>query len=134
MAKHGQTIAFLLTEHRDKEAALRFLKQAIRRNGLPEPIAMDGSDAHAAAITSDHQAHGTAITIRQGKYFKKVVEQDQRAVKRITRPMGGGKSFEAAQRPLAGLELMHMSKKRQLVIEEGNEGLTAVEQFYALTA
>jgi len=36
--KHGQTIDFLLTEHRDKEAALRFLKQAIRRNGLPETI------------------------------------------------------------------------------------------------
>jgi transposase-like protein len=32
--KHGQTIDFLLTEHRDTEAALRFLKKAIRRNGL----------------------------------------------------------------------------------------------------
>jgi transposase-like protein len=29
--KHGQTIDFLLTEHRDAEAALRFLKKAIRR-------------------------------------------------------------------------------------------------------
>ena len=34
--KQGQTIDFLLTEHRDKEAALCFLKKAIRRNGLPE--------------------------------------------------------------------------------------------------
>src|SRR5467141_3663361 len=33
--KYGQTIDFLLTEHRDTEAALRFLKKAIRRNGLP---------------------------------------------------------------------------------------------------
>jgi putative transposase len=32
--KQGQTIDFLLTEHRDKEAALRFLKKAIRRNGI----------------------------------------------------------------------------------------------------
>ena len=31
--KTGQTIDFLLTEQRDKEAALRFLKKAIRRNG-----------------------------------------------------------------------------------------------------
>jgi transposase-like protein len=31
--KHGQTIDFLLTEHRDTEAALRFLKKAIHRNG-----------------------------------------------------------------------------------------------------
>ena len=41
--KHGQTIAFLLTEHRDTEAALRFLKKAIRRNGLPATITIDGS-------------------------------------------------------------------------------------------
>ena len=36
--KYGQTVDFLLTEQRDKEAALTFLKQAIRRNGLPETI------------------------------------------------------------------------------------------------
>ena len=48
--KQGQTIDFLLTEHRDKEAALCFLKKAIRRNGLPEKISIDGSDANEAAI------------------------------------------------------------------------------------
>jgi putative transposase len=46
--------------------------------------------------------------------------------------MLGFKSFEAAQGTLAGVELMHMIKKRQMGIEEGNEGLTAAEQFYAL--
>src|SRR5215475_15033000 len=39
--KYGETIDFLLTEQRDKEAALRFLKKAIRRNGLPETITID---------------------------------------------------------------------------------------------
>jgi len=29
---------------------------------------------------------------------------------------------------------MHMIKKRQLVVEEGAEGFTAVELFYALAA
>jgi len=29
---------------------------------------------------------------------------------------------------------MHMIKKRQLGVEEGNEGCTAAEQFYALAA
>src|SRR5206468_1808965 len=48
--KHGQTIDFLLTEHWDTEAALRFLKKAIRRNGLPETITIDGSEANEAAI------------------------------------------------------------------------------------
>ena len=50
MDKYGETIDFLLTEHRDKEAALRFFKKVIRRHGLPETITIDGSDANAAAM------------------------------------------------------------------------------------
>ena len=69
--KQGQTIDFLLTEHRDKEAALRFLKKAIRRNGLPETITIDGSDANEAAIKSYNEEHGTHIIIRQVKYLNK---------------------------------------------------------------
>src|SRR5215470_5647209 len=91
--KHGQTIDFLLTEQRDTEAALRFLKQAIRRNGLTETITIDGSDANEAAIKRYNEEHGTAIAIRQVKYLNNIVEQDHRAVKRITRPMLGFKSF-----------------------------------------
>jgi len=63
-----------------------------------------------------------------------IVEQDHRAVKRVTRPMLGFKSFEAAQGTLVGIELMHMIKKRQLVVEEGDEGRTAAALFYALAA
>src|SRR5215475_10266849 len=88
--KHGQTIDFLLTEHWDKEAALRFLKKAIRRNGLPETITIDANDA---AIKSYNQEYGTTIIIGQVKYLNNVVEQDHRAVKRVTRPMLGFKSF-----------------------------------------
>ena len=62
------------------------------------------------------------------------MEQDHRAVKRVTRPMLGFKSFDAAQGTLAGIELMHMIKKRQIMIEAGDEGLTAAEQFYSLAA
>jgi transposase-like protein len=62
------------------------------------------------------------------------IEQDHRGVKRVTRPMLGFKAFAAAQDTLAGIELMHMIKKRQLMVGEGDEGLTAAEQFYALAA
>src|SRR5215475_5093644 len=132
--KHGQTIDFLLTEHRDKEAALRFLKKAIRRNGVPETITIDGSDANEAAIKSYNEARGTAIAIQQVKYLNNIVEQDHRGIKRITRLMLGFKAFDAAQSTLVGIELMHMIKKRQLVVEKGNEGLTAAELFYSLVA
>ena len=132
--KTGQTIDFLLTEERDEEAAKRFLTKAIRRHGVPEKITIDGSAANAAAIKSYNEEHGTAIEIRKVKYLNNIVEQDHRAVKRVTRPMLGFKSFEAAQGTLAGIELMHMIKKRQLVVEEGNEDLTAAELFYSLVA
>jgi len=48
--------------------------------------------------------------------------------------MLGFKSFGAAQVTLAGIELMHMLKKRQLMVEAGDEGLTAAELFYSLAA
>ena len=132
--KYGATIDFLLTEHRDKDAALRFLKKAIRRNGLPETITIDGSDANEAAIKSYNAEHGTSIAIRQVKYLNNVVEQDHKAIKRVTRPMLGFKSFDAAQGTLVGIELMHMIKKRQLQVEAGDEGRTAAALFYSLAA
>ena len=72
--------------------------------------------------------------IRQVKYLNNVVEQDHRGVKRVTRPMLGFKSFDAAQDTLVGIELMHMLKKRQMVVEAGAESLTAAELFYSLAA
>src|SRR5712692_693118 len=112
--KTGQTIDFLLTDQRDEQAAKRFLTKAIRRHGVPEKITIDGSAANEAAIKSYNAEHGTTITIRKIKYLNNIVEQDHRGVKRITRPMLGFKSFDAAQATLVGIELMHMIKKRQL--------------------
>ena len=133
VAKHGQTIDFLLTEHRDEAAALRFLKKAIRRHGVPEKITIDGSAANEAAIKSYNEEHGTAIVIRKRKYLNNIVEQDHRGVKRVTRPMLGFKAFDTAQSTLTGIELMHMLRKGQL--EGGREaGRSAAEPFYALAA
>ena len=132
--KQGQTIDFLLTEQRDEHAAKRFLTKAIRRHGVPETITIDGSAANTAAMTSYNEEHGTAIEIRQIKYLNNIVEQDHRGVKRVTRPMLGFTSFEAAQDTLVGIELMHMLKKRQMVVEAGAESLTAAELFYSLAA
>jgi putative transposase len=132
--KHGQTIDFLLTEEHDEPAAKRFLTKAIRRYGVPEKITIDGSAANEAAIKSYNTEHGTAIVIRKVKYLNNVVEQDHRGVKRVTRPMLGFKSFEAAQGTLAGIELMHMIKKKQMRVRAGDEGLTAAELCYSLAA
>ena len=101
---------------------------------MPEQITIDGSEANEAAIKRYNQEYGTAIAIRQVKYLNNIVEQDHRGVKRVTRPMLGFKSFAAAQDTLVGIELMHMIKKRQLMVEEEDEGRTAAELFYSLAA
>jgi transposase-like protein len=133
--KYGKTIDFLLTEHRDEPAAKRFLTKAIRRHGgVPETITIDGSAANDAAIKSYNAEHGPTITIRKTKYLNNLVEQDPRAVKRVTRPMLGFKAFDAAQGTLAGIELMHMIKKKQMMVGVQDEGLTAAEQFYSLAS
>src|SRR4029434_4345867 len=133
--KHGQTIDFLLTEQRDEHADKTHLAKHMRSHaGVPEKITIDGSAANEAAIKTYNAEHGTAIEIRKVKYLNNIVEQDHRGVKRVTRPMLGFKSFDAAQDTLVGIELMHMIKKRQMVVEAGEEGLTAAKLFYSLAA
>jgi transposase-like protein len=73
--KTGQTIAILLTEHRDEKAAKRLLTQAIHRHGVPAKITIEGSEANAAAIRSSNQDHGTTIVIRQVKYLNNIIER-----------------------------------------------------------
>ena len=100
--KAGQTIDFLLTAHRDKKAALRFVKKAVRQHGLPDKVTIDKSGANTAAIEALQEETGHAIEIRQNKYLNNLVEQDHRAVKRIVRPMLGFQSFRSARVTLAG--------------------------------
>ena len=79
-------------------------------------------------------ARSTAIVIRRGNHLNNILEQGQRALKQVTRPMLGFKSFDAAQCILAGIELMHMLKKGPMVLKEEAKSLTPAAQFYALAA
>jgi transposase-like protein len=131
--KDGQTVDFLLTPTRDRDAAEAFLRKAIRTQGLPEKITIDQSGGNTAAITHYNKTHQTAIVIRQCKYLNNIVEQDHRAVKRKVRPMLGFKSFWAACCTIAGIEVMHVIRKGQLTLT-GAVFQTPAEQFYALAA
>jgi putative transposase len=129
--KAGDTVDFLLTAKRDKAAARRFLDRAINLHGVPEEITIDKSGANTAAIRRVNQDACLVIALRQSKYLNNIVEQDHRAVKRITNPMLGFKSFWSAKKLIAGIETMHMIKKGQLHCPGGNI-MSAAEQFYSL--
>ncbi|EIM30968.1 hypothetical protein MicloDRAFT_00004990 [Microvirga lotononidis] len=49
---NGDTVEFWFTERRDLTAAKRFLRKALKRNGRPERIVIDGSPTNREAILS----------------------------------------------------------------------------------
>ena len=92
---------------------------------------MDTSGANRAAMDEVNGKGETLIIMRQLKYLNNIVEQNHRAIKRVTRPMLNFKSFRAARNILAGIELMHMIRKDQLMLQNCSE-LSFADQFYAL--
>jgi IS6 family transposase len=132
----GATIDFLLSAHRDAAAAKRFFQKALHAPGHPRPrvINVDGNPSYPKVVQELKQEGklGRRSRCRTCPYLNNIVEQDHRAIKRMTRPMLGFKSFWSAAITLAGIELMHMIRKGQLQSSEG--GLTLAAQFYSLAA
>jgi putative transposase len=128
--KQGNTVDFLLTAKRDRRAARRFFARALKNNRLPKIVNIDKSGANNAGIEDYNRKHRTKVVIRQCKYLNNIVEQDHRAVKRITRPIQGFKDFRCARIILGGVELMHMIRKGQM--RDDARGLSSAQQFYML--
>ena len=132
--KEGQTIDFLLTAHRDQNAARRFLEKAMKKREEPSLINIDQSGANTAGIKAYNDHNFACIEIRQCKYLNNILEQDHRNVKRRTRPMLGFKSFWSTRVVLAGIELVSMIKKGQLKTSRKTSSLSPADQFYSLAA
>jgi len=129
--KQGNTIDFLLTAKRDTKAAKRFLAKAINNNGISQKINIDKSGANKAAIEKYNKENAASIEIRQVKYLNNIVEQDHRAIKRITKHILGFKDFYSACVTLSGIELVHMIKKGQIQAQE-KLSQTPAQIFYSL--
>jgi len=136
--KFGNTIDFMLSEKRDKKAVIRFFTQSIGLHGLPEKITLDKSGANKAGADYINLFLAFAfmiggffyqITVRQIKYLNNIIEQDHRALKRITKLMMGFKAFHSAQATITGIELHHMLKKGQHALASNDP---VFKQFYAL--
>ena len=129
--RDGDTVDFLLRAKPDHAAARAFFERAMDLHGVPEKITIDKSGANTAAIRSIQADSGLPIEMRQSKYLNNLVEQDHRAVKRITRPMLGVKTFRCARILIARIEVMHMIRKCQLG-DIKDRSSSAANQFYSL--
>jgi len=127
----GNTVDFLLSEHRDIAAAKRFFTQAIEKHAAPEKITLDG---YAASHTVVDELKKSAILpmnvcVRTSKYLNNLIEQDHRRVKQRVYSMLGFKRFGNAAITISGIELAHKIKKGQFDIsglEVGEEKVTQV--------
>jgi putative transposase len=113
--KAGCTIDFLLTKRRQRMSAQSFLIKAISNKGKPELINIDKSGSNTHAIRVYNKRSFSKIKIRQCKYLNNIVEQDHRFIKKRIVGGLGFKEFESARRTIAGIELVHMIKKDQLI-------------------
>ena len=129
--KDGATVDFLLRAKQDHAAARAVFERAIGLHDVPEKITIGTSGATTAAIVSLEADSGLAIEMRQSKYLNNIVEQDPHAIKRITRPMLGFKTFRCARILIAGIEVMHMIRKGQLGAIK-DQASSPAKQFYSL--
>jgi transposase, IS6 family len=116
----GNTLEFLLSEHRDAQAAKRFLARALdaSHTSTPRVINVDRNPAYPKAV-DELKAEGQlpqGCQLRPVKYLNNLIEQDHRFIKRLVKAGLGFCSFPTAWRTLRGYETMQMIRKGQVQV------------------
>jgi transposase-like protein len=130
--KQGRTVDFLLSQHRDKAAAIRFFRKAIGNHQAPEKVTLDGYEATHRAV-AELKSEGvlpTQTEVRTNKYLNNVIEQDHRRIKQRYYPMLGFKKFRNAKVTLSGIELAARIKKGQFDTSAISGSTTMVLQIW----
>jgi transposase-like protein len=130
--KQGRTVDFLLSQHRDKAAAIRFFRKAIGNHQAPEKVTLDGYEATHRAV-AELKSEGvlpTQTEVRTNKYLNNVIEQGHRRIKQRYYPMLGFKKFRNAKVTLSGIELAARIKKGQFDTSAISGSTTMVLQIW----
>lgn len=97
----------MLSERRNKSAAIKLFARAIEVNDPPRKIVFDKSAANTEVIEDINQMlkrfeHSVPIEMVRIKYLNNLVEQGHRFFKRRVRPMLGFKSFKSDASTMPG--------------------------------
>ena len=94
--REGNLLDSMLSEHRDKHAARRFLRRLIDSAGQ-KPLRMT-TDKHPAYTKAIRWIVGRKVLHRHNQYLNNRMEQNHRGIKQRYYPMLGFKQFESASR------------------------------------
>jgi transposase-like protein len=138
--KHGQLIAFMLSDRRNTNAAYRFLRQAIKAMShyLPSSITTDKLASYPKAIRR-LQNEGLLpkdIEHRRSKYLNTIIEADHGALKRVIRPTRGFQTMETASVTLKGFQIMRMIRRGHCIQRErrATGEISLINQLFGLAA
>jgi transposase-like protein len=99
-------IDFMLSAKRDKRAAKKFFRKALKtvHTQKPRVINVDKNAAYPPAIDELKAEESLVQTckLRQNKYLNNIVEQDHRFIKRLVNSRLGFKLFYTARRTISG--------------------------------
>ena len=134
----GHPLEFLLSEHRDSQAARRFLTRALEASHtiIPRVINVDQNPAYPKAV-DELKAEGQlpqGCQLRAIKYLNNLIEQDHRFIKRLVKAGLGFCSFSTAWRTLRGYETMHMIRKGQVSAGGVQAQVKFVDSLFGLAA
>jgi transposase-like protein len=138
--KHGQLIAFMLSERRNTNAAYRFLRKAIKAMSHypPSSITTDKLASYPKAILR-LQKEGLLskdVVHRTSKYLNNILEADHGALKRVIRPTRGFQTMNTAAATVKGFEIMRMIRRGHYIqrVRRATGEIRLVNQLFGLAA
>lgn len=138
--KHGQLIAFMLSDRRNANAAYRFLRKAIKAMSHypPSSITTDKLASYPKAIgrLQNEGLLPKEVVHRTSKYLNNIIEADHGALKRVIRPTRGFQRMKTASATIKGFEVMRMIRRGHCIQQQlGVIGeIRLVNQLFGLAA
>ena len=99
----GEVLEAFVTKKRDRRAALRFLKRAMKRHGRPEVIVMDGLRSYRAAM----KEIGNEARQTTNRWLNNRAENSHQPFRRRERAMAKFRSVESLQKFASIHSLVH---------------------------
>jgi putative transposase len=109
----GEVLESFVTEERDKAAALRFIKKALKRHGRPKAIVTDGLRSYGAALSD----LGAADKQQTGRWLNNRAENSHLPFRRRERAMARFRRMKTLQKFTAVHACVHnhFAQERHLV-------------------